>query len=77
MRMHLLRMALVAIPVLALSACASSGGMAVAHQAQPHSAKLITDADYIAYVERKARLRGVEVVWVNPPLRTEAELAGD
>lgn len=77
MRTHLLlRMIPVAVGALVLAGCASSGGLASAPP--PPSAdsqsRLVTDARYVAYVERQARMRGVEVVWVNPPTRI-AELA--
>ena len=60
---------LVAIPVLALAACASSGGMA--SKASPHHnpSRQVTDAEYMALVERKALSRGVDVHWVQPPLK--------
>ena len=33
---------------------------------------LVENAEYIAYVEELARRRGVDVQWVNPPVRRVA-----
>ena len=58
----------IAAAVLVLSACASSGGMASApSDAGMHGERTLTDAEYVANVERVARDRGVDVQWVNPP----------
>ena len=58
-----------AAATLVLSACASSGGMASAPvgAAPLQGDRIMTDAEYVAGVERAARERGVEVQWVNPP----------
>ena len=37
-----------------------------------HQGRLVTDAEYVAYVERKALSRGVEVYWVQPPTKVVA-----
>ena len=60
---------LVAIPAVALAACAS-GGMAYKQASPQHNpTRQVTDAEYVAYVERKALSRGVEVHWVHPPTK--------
>ncbi len=35
------------------------------------------DEQYMAYVERIARRRGIEVVWVNLPRKTSEQVAQD
>ena len=62
---------LVAIPAVALAACAS-GGMASKASPQHNPARQVTDAEYVALVERKALSRGVEVHWVQPPTKRVA-----
>ncbi|QGX38792.1 hypothetical protein [Permianibacter aggregans] len=47
------------VAILVLSGCAMS---------QPKT-KFVTDKDYIGQVEAAAKHRGVDVVWVNPPVR--------
>lgn len=69
---RLLQTVLVASATLALSACASSGGMASAPgpAAGPQQGeRILTDGEYVSAVEREARSRGVQVEWVNPPQR--------
>lgn len=65
-----LQAALIATSALLLAACASSGGIAKA-PAQPYQApdQVVTDAEYMAIVERVARRRGVSVRWFNPPVK--------
>lgn len=64
---------LLCVPLL-LVACAGSAGLtkssspAVTPQAI-HDASITTDEQYVAEVERIAKRRGVDVVWVNPPSR--------
>ena len=48
-----------------LAACASSGGTASAPP--PQQRQLTAEQQYIAYVERIARRRGIQLTWVNPP----------
>ena len=59
-----LRVAMLSFPVVMLSACTTTGGLA--------NAPPPTQEDrYVAEVERIARIRGIEVVWVNRPEATE------
>ena len=61
---------LIAAAAMALSPCASSGGMAMAPAPaddRVQGERILTDAEYVANVERVARDRGVVVQWVNPP----------
>ena len=63
---------LVVISVVALAGCASSTGLASQQGVQKahHSqGRMVADAEYVAYVERKALSRGVDVHWVNQPVR--------
>ena len=59
------------LPALLLTACASTPKEAAAPQpatSSPVSVHTISkDEAYIAYVERTARRRGIQVMWVNPP----------
>ena len=66
-----LRMLALSVAVVGLAACA---GMPE-KSAQVERAPTIMDADqaYVAYVERVARRRGIEVVWVNVPRAKVAE----
>jgi hypothetical protein len=68
----LLRFAIATIAVAGLSACASTHQWAAAPEkaAQPVAgAQYKGDVQYIAAVEHIARRRGVQVQWVNPPVR--------
>ena len=60
-----LRVLVLSLATAGLAACA---GMPE-KSAQVERAPTIMDADeaYVAYVERVARRRGIEVVWVNVP----------
>ena len=59
-----LRVAMLSLSVVMLSACTTTGGMADAPPPTP-------EERYIAEVERIARIRGIEVVWVNQPVATK------
>lgn len=61
----LLRLAVVASTCSLLAACASSGGTASAPP--PDQQQLTAEQQYIAYVERIAKRRGIQLTWVNPP----------
>ena len=71
----LLRFATAGALVAGLSACASTSQLASAtpasgaYRAPDH---LVSDSEYIAQVERLARIRGVQVQWVNPPVKRVA-----
>ncbi|MDR0182746.1 hypothetical protein [Lysobacter arvi] len=69
-----LRMA-VLLSLVGLSACA--GMESRSNYASEPRAPSLNDADeeYVAYVERIARRRGLEVVWVNVPYKTAEQVA--
>lgn len=70
------RLVVLSLSVLGLSACATSHPVARAPAAEPPPAGEIRyerDHAYIAYVERLALRRGMQVQWVNPPNRRVAE----
>lgn len=73
---RLLRCAIVSSSVLGLAACASTQGGAGYGAAppgsQPTQKMFERDTAYIAYVERTARMRGIDVRWVNPPVKRVA-----
>ncbi len=68
--------AVLSISVLGLCACA--GTPQRVSQAPPlapsadRPGAVVSDSEYIAYVERVARRRGIEVQWVNPPTKRVA-----
>ncbi|WP_407351092.1 hypothetical protein [Luteimonas sp. R10] len=66
---------IVSLSMLGLAACASphggAGYGAAPAGSQPAQA-FERDMAYIAYVERTARMRGLDVRWVNPPLKRVA-----
>ncbi|TDK24991.1 hypothetical protein E2F46_07400 [Luteimonas aestuarii] len=67
-----LRSAIATVSVAALAACTSSHQLATAPgpAAQPAlDGHYQGDVRYIAAVEHIARKRGVQVRWVNPPVR--------
>ncbi len=69
------RMAVLSLAILGLAACAGSQTKSTyVPEPKPSS---ITDPDeaYIAYVERIAQRRGIEVVWVNSPKKSAAQVA--
>lgn len=71
------RVAVLSLSILGLAACA--GTQTKSAYAEPASAPrepspMSRDERYIATIERIARNRGIDVVWVNPPQR---ESAGD
>ena len=75
----LLRTAVLSLSVLGLAACAGmherSDSTYVAPQRAPSS--MDRDEVYMAQVERIARLRGIEVIWVNMPRKSVARLDND
>ena len=68
--------AVLSISVAGLCACA--GTPQRVSQAPPPAPSVdrpgavVSDSEYIAYVERVARRRGIEVKWVNPPTKRVA-----
>lgn len=65
-----LRLAVLSLSILALGACASTRSAYVAPERaapRPGDVVVVTDAEYVSYVERTARRRGIGVTWVNPP----------
>lgn len=70
----LLRTAAIASSCL-LAACASQTPRTAQAPAEAprlidaSSPRIVTDSTYVARVEREARRRGLDVEWINPPLR--------
>lgn len=67
-----LRVAVLSLSVLGLSACA--GSQTKSSYVEPSLSKhavagMTRDERYVSAVERVAKRRGIEVVWVNPPDR--------
>lgn len=61
----------VSLPLLLLTACASTG---TAYQKAPmQHESVVTDNVYVAVVEQIAKQRGTRVVWVNPPKKRVVE----
>jgi hypothetical protein len=61
------------LSVLGLAACAGSQTRSAYVEPErvlrPGEVHIERDAEYIAYVERVARRRGVYLQWVNPPVK--------
>ena len=69
-----LRMAVLSLSVLGLAACA--GTEVKTAYTQPKDPSIMdNDEAYIAYVQRVAKRRGIEVVWVNTPRKSAEEVA--
>lgn len=68
-----LRIIVLSLSVLGLAACASSmeesAYVEPARVMNPGEVRIERDAEYIAYVERTARRRGIYVQWVNLPTK--------
>ncbi|GAB3336999.1 hypothetical protein [Marilutibacter aestuarii] len=63
-----LRLALLSLPLLGLSACASAPAQRTAPAPERSSSNAMAiDEEYVAYVERVARRRGISVTWVHQP----------
>jgi hypothetical protein len=63
---------LLSICALGLGACASTQEQA--YQPEPPApGSVVTDAEYVAYVEAVARRRGIDVQWVNRPTKRVAK----
>lgn len=60
------------LSVLLLAGCASTQTAYQQPDQQVPQTRVQVNSDYVAEVERKARLRGVEVNWVNQPRRIVA-----
>lgn len=64
----------VLLSAVGLSACA--GMESKSTYAEPRSPSIMdTDEAYVGYVERVARRRGLDVVWVNVPRKTADQVA--
>lgn len=66
----LLRFAAAGVLVAGLVACAGTSQLtSAAPTAYQGSDQLVTDSEYVAFIERMARQQGAEVRWVNPPTK--------
>ncbi len=61
------------VSILLLSACAGTGGIPAANPPAEFTAVSSAADRYVASVERKARLSGVHVQWVNPPQAKDSQ----
>jgi len=69
------RMAVLSLAVLGLAACAGTQTKTT-YVPEPKPASIMdNDEAYMDYVERVARRRGIEVVWVNLPRKTADQVA--
>jgi hypothetical protein len=67
-------MAVLSLSVLGLAACAGTGTKST--YVEPKAPSIMDNDDaYVAYVERTARRRGIEVVWVHVPHKTAEQVA--
>lgn len=70
-----LRMVVLSLSVLGLSACAGMETRST-YVPEPKPPSIMdADEEYIAYVERIARRRGIEVQWVNIPRKSAQQVA--
>ena len=69
-----LRMA-VLLSAMGLSACAGMEAKSTYVPEQRAPSIMDTDEEYVAYVERIARRRGLDVVWVNVPHKTAEQVS--
>lgn len=69
------RAAVLSLSVLGLAACAAMDQKSGAAFVAPPRAASVMDSDeaYMAAVERIARRRGIEVVWINVPRKPVAK----
>ncbi len=74
-----LRIVILLLPILGLSACATTDERSMYTSSQETPRMTDRDEAYMGYVERVARSRGVGVMWVNPPRRKQmvAQQIGD
>jgi hypothetical protein len=73
-----LRVLVLSLSAVGLAACASVQEKSTYVPVQKAPTIMDVDEAYVAYVERVARRRGIEVVWVNlPRARVGADLASD
>jgi PBP1b-binding outer membrane lipoprotein LpoB len=66
------RIALVLATALLLAGCASmrdDGSTAYVQPTSQSQATIVDDVAFMQKVERQARMRGIEVTWVNPPVK--------
>lgn len=73
----LLRCSIALATAALLAGCAHQGTMRHQPVAAAQAADYRQDGAYIQAVETRARVRGVEVHWVNPPLRRMVASADD
>ncbi|WP_147652822.1 hypothetical protein [Vulcaniibacterium gelatinicum] len=64
----IIRLLSAALATAASAGCATTRETAQRPVAESGS-RIATDSAYIEQVERIARIRGVQVVWINPPVR--------
>jgi hypothetical protein len=69
------RFAVLSLSLVGLTACASMDDDSAS--LSPQATPMTSDQLYMAQVEKIARRRGIEVVWVNPPPPKREELLAD
>jgi hypothetical protein len=73
-----MRLVMLSLSIPALAACASMDERSDTAPAAASAPSLMEeDHAYMAQVERIAKGRGIEVVWINAPTRRPADDAGD
>jgi len=66
------RMAVLSLSILGLAACASMEERSTYVPSPEPDSIMDNDEAYMAAVERIARRRGIDLVWVNPPRKQVA-----
>ena len=69
-----LRMAVLSLSVLGLAACAGTE-VKTAYTEPKDPSIMDNDEAYMAYVQRVAQRRGIDVVWVNTPRKSAEQVA--
>lgn len=68
----MIRLAAAAAATCLLAGCATSQEQASYTAPERAPGAVVTDDAYVAYVERVARRRGIDVQWVNVPTRRQS-----
>ncbi|GHA68927.1 hypothetical protein [Cognatilysobacter bugurensis] len=63
------RLLLIVAVAVSLTACATTDDRAAARVAPQRAGTLDTHHEYVAHVESIARRRGIDVQWVNAPVK--------
>ncbi len=66
------RITMLALSAAGLAACAGSGAQKSTYVPPSHVGDYVVDSNYVGNVERIAQRQGIDVQWVNVPVRRVA-----